>query len=205
MTPKQQILYSKPQFICLVRIASVLIAFALFPLWPLISLTLMVIAEALDMVDGYLARKYQAVSAFGTIADMLIDRLTPIFCFTALIILRPQWAPLFSILLAIDLLGHMAMIYCALLTPNIKHHKQLFQDVHWLLKLYYANSGIKKSVMVLCIFFYDLAMMAWIVSLLYFDGDQGLFLMSLTMLGAIKVYVHFLHIYYSFQLSLNLQ
>ena len=198
----QSILLSPPQWVSLVRIFSVVTAFFIFHQRPLLSITLICFAESLDMLDGYLARKYNAVSAFGAIADMIIDRLTPIFGFTTLISLAPLWSAPLSMLLALDLLGHMAMLYCAILKKDICHHKSLFVGVNRLLDLYYAESGIKRSFMVLSIIFYDLALMAWIINFILPNLMPTALLIALSILGSIKVYIHLQHLYYSFKLSL---
>lgn len=199
------VLWSKPQKVILIRIACILTAFSCFHWTPFLSLLLVAVSEALDILDGYFARRHNQVSAFGTIADMLIDRLTPIFCFSALIILKPQWAMIFSLLLAIDLLGHMAMIYCALLSPNIKHHKALFKNSHRHLNLYYAEKGYKRTFMAGCIFFYDTALFSLIAACLTPLYFSTLFLGCISLLGLTKVYIHLLHIFYSFKLSLSLE
>ena len=199
---KKQILCSPPQWVCFIRLSAMLMAFLLFQSHPFMSLSLVISAESLDMLDGYLARKFNATSDFGTIADMIIDRLTPIFCFYMLIGLEPQWAPFLSLLLALDLLGHMAMLYSALLIGNLTHHKKLFSTINPLLNLYYAPSGIKRSFMVLSIFFYDLALVSWLAYLISPNLLPLPLLTLLTGLGAIKVYIHLLHLYYSFKLSL---
>jgi len=198
-----QILFSKPQFVSLIRLVMMLCAFIMFSSVPLISISLVIISELLDALDGYLARKEDKVSDFGAIADLLIDRLTPVFCLTMLITLAPAWVAILSLILAIDLLGHMAMLYSALLTPNISHHKKIFIGANKLLTLYYAENGFKRSFMVLNIIFYNLAMLAWI---LYFLLPHFLSLSTvilLTILGSFKFYIHLLHIYYSFKITLG--
>ncbi len=201
MTNKQ-ILFSPPQLVSLIRILAVISAFFSFHSQPLTSIGLICFAESLDMIDGYLARKFNVVSAFGTIADMIIDRLTPIFCFTGLISLAPAWSASLSLLLAMDLLGHMAMIYSALLINNVSNHKELFIGVNQLLDLYYAEKGIKRSFMVLTIIFYDFALIAWLLYFIKPNLVPTSLLTMLTLLGSIKIYIHLQHLYYSFKLAL---
>jgi phosphatidylglycerophosphate synthase len=198
----QNILLSPPQWVSLVRIVSVITAFFIFHQRPVFSIALICFAESLDMLDGYLARKYNAVSAFGAIADMIIDRLTPIFGFTTLISLAPIWSAPLSMLLALDLLGHMAMLYCAILKQDICHHKTLFVGVNRLLDLYYAEKGIKRGFMVSTIIFYDLALISWLLHFIQPSLIPMPVLMALSILGSVKVYIHLQHLYYSFKLSL---
>ena len=195
-------LLSPPQIVSAIRLTFILSALLGFQRSPVLCVFLVAIAELMDMLDGYLARKYNAVSAFGAIVDMVIDRLTPIFCFTALISLLPAYTGLFSVLLALDLLGHMAMLYCAILQKDIQHHKNLFVGVHWLLDLYYAKAGHKKSFMVLTIVFYDIALLAGLLHLVAPQLMPMVILIPALVLGSIKVYVHLLHLYFSFKLSL---
>ena len=198
----KQILNSPPQWVCFIRLAAQLTALLIFQTQPYISISLLVMAELLDMLDGYLARKYNATSAFGTIADMVIDRLTPILCFSMLISLHPKWGAIFALLLALDLLGHMAMLYSALLMGNLTHHKKLFSNINPLLNLYYAPTGVKRFFMVSTIVFYDLALATWLIHFLNDALVPSLLLWSITALGTIKVYIHVLHLYYSFKLTL---
>lgn len=204
MTAKQ-ILLSPPQLICFSRLCAIIAAFCTFHNQPLLSLCLILSAESLDMLDGYVARKLNKSSAFGTIADMIIDRLTPIFCFTALISLKPHWSSGLSLLLALDLLGHMAMLYSALLIGDQSHHKKLLAHTHPLLNLYYAPKGAKRLFMVLSIAFYDLALISWILYFIFPLHMPMLLLSFFTLLGSMKVYIHMLHLYYSFKLSLPIK
>lgn len=197
-----QTLLSPPQGVSLVRVSCILSAFVLFHSHALFSISLVCFAELLDMLDGYLARKYNAVSAFGAISDMVIDRLTPIYGFTALISLAPNYTAIFSLLLALDLLGHMAMLYCAILKKEVRHHKHLFIGVSWLLDLYYSKEGLKRSFMVSTIVFYDLAILSWLLYLIQPALIPYPVLISLTVLASIKVYIHLQHLYYSFKLAL---
>lgn len=200
----KNVLYSKPQQVCYLRASLIILAALSFSFKPIISLLFIAFSELLDMVDGYLARKTNSVSAFGTIADMLIDRLTPIFCFGMLMVLKPSLMLVWLLLLAADLLGHMAMLYCALLSPSVSHHKQLFVGVNPVLNLYYAEKGIKRSFMVLSIVFYDLALLALAFNFIWPAVLPTFWLALITMLGGIKVYIHLLHLYYSFNLSLSI-
>lgn len=189
----------------LLRLVLILAAFAVFNYLPYISLLCVLCFELLDMFDGYIARRTKTVSSFGTIADMILDRLTPIFCFSVLIVIFPKWASLFALLLAADLLGHMAMLYCALLSRNIQHHKLLFRSHNKILDLYYADKGLRRFVMVFCIAGYDLAMVSLIIIGLK-PGVINLYFLQLILLwGASKVIIHLLHIYYSFKISLSIQ
>lgn len=198
----KHILLLPPQLICYARLFLILIAFIIFNHQASISLFLVFLSECLDMLDGYVARAIQYETPIGSILDFIIDRLAVIFGFSVLIALRPTYFPIFSFLLAIDLLGHMAMLYCGMLFKNISNHKKLFHNLHFLLDWYYAT-GKRKWFMVFTIVSYDIALFFLILYCLTPNAYLLRMALFFSVLGIIKAYIHLLHLYYSFKLTAN--
>ena len=73
-------------FLTLSRIIFAVIIFLLlmFPDGYLLALILFFIASFTDWLDGYLARKYNAVSQFGEILDPIADKILIVFVFFGL-------------------------------------------------------------------------------------------------------------------------
>ena len=198
----RNILLSPPQLVCYTRILLACIAVFIFHAHPFISMSLMIVAELLDMLDGYLARKLNQISNFGAIIDMITDRLSPICTCLIIVSLAPSWSAILTLFLALDLISHMAMLYSALLSGSSENHKKCLVKTTPILTLYYAPSGKKRCFMVLTIVFYYFAQIFWMIYLISPSYMPYPLLLTFTALGAIKVYIHILHLYYSLKLSL---
>ena len=62
--------------------------------WPWVAIGLFIVAAATDYLDGYLARKWQVVTAFGRVMDPFCDKLLilgALVCLAGPRFLVPQW------------------------------------------------------------------------------------------------------------------
>lgn len=95
------------------------------------------ISFACDGLDGWAARKFNQVSTFGAVLDMVTDRIS-----TAglLVILSQVYRPglFFLALLALDIASHWFQMYSTFLLGKASH-KDVKDSTSWLFKAYYGN------------------------------------------------------------------
>ncbi|CAN6601208.1 CDP-diacylglycerol--inositol 3-phosphatidyltransferase [Trichomonascus vanleenenianus] len=94
----------------------------------------------LDALDGAAARKYNQTSQFGAVLDMVTDRCTTSSLICYLCVVYPNWAPLFQLLVSLDLASHYMHMY-AMLTSGSASHKKVGKRSK-VLNLYYTNSTV---------------------------------------------------------------
>ncbi|GAB4853167.1 CDP-diacylglycerol-inositol 3-phosphatidyltransferase [Ancistrocladus abbreviatus] len=92
---------------------------------------------ACDALDGWFARKFNQVSTFGAVLDMVTDRVSTA-CLLALLaqIYRPGLV--FLSLLALDITSHWLQMYSTFLSGKASH-KDVKDSTNWLFKFYYGN------------------------------------------------------------------
>ncbi|KAI4297771.1 hypothetical protein L6164_037639 [Bauhinia variegata] len=90
-----------------------------------------------DAVDGWCARKFNQVSTFGAVLDMVTDRISTA---CLLVILSQVYRPglIFLSLLALDIASHWLQMYSTFLSGKASH-KDVKDSTNWLFKLYYGN------------------------------------------------------------------
>ncbi|KAL8234603.1 hypothetical protein R6Q59_020703 [Mikania micrantha] len=90
-----------------------------------------------DALDGWFARKYNQVSTFGAVLDMVTDRISTA---CLLVILSQVYRPsfVFLSLLALDIASHWFQMYSTFLAGK-SNHKDVKDSTSWLFKLYYGN------------------------------------------------------------------
>lgn len=90
-----------------------------------------------DGLDGWLARKFNQVSTFGAVLDMVTDRVSTA---CLLVILSQIYRPglIFLSLLALDITSHWFQMYSTFLAGKASH-KDVKDSTNWLLKAYYGN------------------------------------------------------------------
>ncbi|CAN8276740.1 unnamed protein product [Cochlearia groenlandica] len=90
-----------------------------------------------DAVDGWCARKFNQVSTFGAVLDMVTDRVSTA---CLLVILSQIYRPslVFLSLLALDIASHWLQMYSTFLSGKTSH-KDVKDSTSWLFKLYYGN------------------------------------------------------------------
>ncbi|PIA50915.1 hypothetical protein AQUCO_01100018v1 [Aquilegia coerulea] len=90
-----------------------------------------------DGIDGWFARKFNQVSTFGAVLDMVTDRVSTA-CLLAVLsqIYRPGLV--FLSLLALDVGSHWLQMYSTFLSGKVSH-KDVKDSTNWLFKAYYGN------------------------------------------------------------------
>ncbi|XP_014493211.1 probable CDP-diacylglycerol--inositol 3-phosphatidyltransferase 2 [Vigna radiata var. radiata] len=90
-----------------------------------------------DAVDGWCARKFNQVSTFGAVLDMVTDRISTA---CLLVVLSQLYQPglIFLSLLALDIASHWLQMYSTFLTGKASH-KDVKDSSNWLFRAYYGN------------------------------------------------------------------
>ncbi|KAK7250739.1 hypothetical protein RIF29_33374 [Crotalaria pallida] len=90
-----------------------------------------------DAVDGWAARKFNQVSTFGAVLDMVTDRISTA---CLLVVLSQVYRPgmVFLSLLALDIASHWLQMYSTFLLGKASH-KDVKDSTNWLFKAYYGN------------------------------------------------------------------
>ncbi|XP_077234747.1 CDP-diacylglycerol--inositol 3-phosphatidyltransferase 1-like isoform X1 [Tasmannia lanceolata] len=90
-----------------------------------------------DGLDGWFARKFNQVSTFGAVLDMVTDRVSTA---CLLVILSQLYRPglVFLSLLALDIASHWLQMYSTFLAGKA-NHKDVKDSSSWLFKAYYGN------------------------------------------------------------------
>ncbi|XP_050378609.1 CDP-diacylglycerol--inositol 3-phosphatidyltransferase 1 [Argentina anserina] len=101
-----------------------------------------------DGVDGWCARKFNQVSTFGAVLDMVTDRISTA---CLLVILSQVYRPglIFLSLLALDIGSHWLQMYSTFLLGKASH-KDVKDSTNWLFKAYYGNRMIMAYCCVAC-------------------------------------------------------
>ncbi|KAM7479453.1 hypothetical protein LguiA_027666 [Lonicera macranthoides] len=126
-----------PNIIGYIRIILNCVAFAIcFSEKKLFSL-LYFISFVCDALDGWFARKFNQVSTFGAVLDMVTDRISTA---CLLVILSQVYRPglVFLSLLALDIASHWLQMYSTFLVGKASH-KDVNDSTSWLFKAYYGN------------------------------------------------------------------
>ncbi|KAF2300092.1 hypothetical protein GH714_008456 [Hevea brasiliensis] len=87
-----------------------------------------------DGIDGWCARKFNQVSTFGAVLDMVTDRISTA---CLLVMLSQTWLGFVS-LLALDIASHWLQMYSTFLLGK-SSHKDVKDSSNWLFKAYYGN------------------------------------------------------------------
>ncbi|KAI5669475.1 hypothetical protein M9H77_19328 [Catharanthus roseus] len=98
---------------------------------------LYLISFVCDALDGWLARKFNQVSTFGAVLDMLTDRISTA---CLLVILSQVYRPglIFLSLLALDIGSHWLQMYSTFLVGK-SSHKDVKDSSNWLFRAYYGS------------------------------------------------------------------
>ncbi|XP_024028792.1 probable CDP-diacylglycerol--inositol 3-phosphatidyltransferase 2 [Morus notabilis] len=101
-----------------------------------------------DGIDGWCARKFNQVSTFGAVLDMITDRISTA---CLLVILSQVYRPglAFLSLLALDIASHWLQMYSTFLSGKVSH-KDVKDSTSWLFKLYYGNRMFMAYCCVAC-------------------------------------------------------
>ncbi|XP_030493224.1 probable CDP-diacylglycerol--inositol 3-phosphatidyltransferase 2 isoform X1 [Cannabis sativa] len=101
-----------------------------------------------DGIDGWCARKFNQVSTFGAVLDMITDRISTA---CLLVILSQVYRPglVFLSLLALDISSHWLQMYSTFLSGKVSH-KDVKDSTSWLFRLYYGNRMFMAYCCVAC-------------------------------------------------------
>ncbi|KAL5561208.1 hypothetical protein UlMin_030955 [Ulmus minor] len=101
-----------------------------------------------DGIDGWCARKFNQVSTFGAVLDMVTDRISTA---CLLVILSQVYRPglVFLSLLALDIGSHWMQMYSTFLSGKVSH-KDVKDSTSWLFRLYYGNRMFMAYCCVAC-------------------------------------------------------
>ncbi|KAJ0987935.1 hypothetical protein J5N97_006291 [Dioscorea zingiberensis] len=137
-----------PNIIGYIRVIMNIVAFALSvsnkPLFALLYF----ISFVCDGLDGWFARKFNQVSTFGAVLDMVTDRVSTA-CLLAVLsqLYRPGF--IFLALLALDIASHWLQMYSTFLSGKASH-KDVKDSSNWLLRAYYGNRLVMAFCCVAC-------------------------------------------------------
>ena len=124
-----------------------------------------------DVLDGYIARKYNAITDFGKLMDPLADKLTQISTLTTLYIKRiiPFWIVLVVIVKEIVLISGASFLYGKKLVVSSKWYGKLSTVILYLavvssfiIHIFSINSHFDTYLYALAIFFTLFAMVSYI-------------------------------------------
>ena len=101
---------------------------------PYAFFALYALSQLMDMLDGYMARRFDECSAFGAVLDMVLDRASDSMMFVLLGMLYPAANALFGGLALLDLCSHWTHMYVSVLCHH--HHKECTNPV---LRFYYRK------------------------------------------------------------------
>lgn len=90
-----------------------------------------------DGIDGWFARKFNQVSTFGAVLDMVTDRVSTA-CLLAVLSQLYRPGLVFLSLLALDITSHWLQMYSTFLSGKASH-KDVKDSTNWLFKAYYGN------------------------------------------------------------------
>ncbi|MCL7034261.1 hypothetical protein MKW94_014833 [Papaver nudicaule] len=92
-----------------------------------------------DGLDGWLARKFNQVSTFGAVLDMVTDRVSTACLLVVLSqCYRRPGSTIFLSLLSLDIASHWLQMYSTFLSGKATH-KDVKDSTNWLFRLYYGN------------------------------------------------------------------
>ncbi|XP_020241332.1 CDP-diacylglycerol--inositol 3-phosphatidyltransferase 1-like isoform X2 [Asparagus officinalis] len=114
-----------------------IVAFAVCFSNKLLFAVLYFISFACDALDGWFARKFNQVSTFGAVLDMITDRVSTACLLT---ILSQLYRPgmIFLSLLGLDIASHWLQMYSTFLSGKTSH-KDVKDKSSWLLRAYYKH------------------------------------------------------------------
>ncbi|KAK1259085.1 putative CDP-diacylglycerol--inositol 3-phosphatidyltransferase 2 [Acorus gramineus] len=137
-----------PNIIGYIRILMNCVAFAIcFSNKKLFSI-LYFISFVCDGLDGWFARKFNQVSTFGAVLDMVTDRVSTA---CLLVILSKLYRPslIFVALLALDIASHWLQMYSTFLSGKASH-KDVKDSSNWLFRAYYGHRYFMAFCCVAC-------------------------------------------------------
>ncbi|CAI0445356.1 unnamed protein product [Linum tenue] len=137
-----------PNIIGYVRVLMNVYAFAICFSNKQLFCILYFISFVCDGIDGWAARKFNQVSTFGAVLDMITDRISTA---CLLVILSQVYRPglTFVSLLALDIGSHWLQMYSTFLLGKASH-KDVKDSTSWLFRAYYGNRMFMAYCCVAC-------------------------------------------------------
>lgn len=126
-----------PNIIGYIRVIMNIVAFAICFSNKFIFAILYFISFACDALDGMAARKFNQVSTFGAVLDMITDRVSTA-CLLAILSQLYRPGLIFLSLLGLDIASHWLQMYSTFLSGK-SSHKDVKEESSWLLKAYYKH------------------------------------------------------------------
>ncbi|CAN1134533.1 CDP-diacylglycerol--inositol 3-phosphatidyltransferase 1 [Linum perenne] len=167
-----------PNIIGYVRVLMNIYAFAICFTNKRLFCLLYFISFVCDGIDGWAARKFNQVSTFGAVLDMITDRISTA---CLLVILSQVYRQVtcsvtpgltFVSLLALDIGSHWLQMYSTFLLGKASH-KDVKDSTSWLFRAYYGNRMFMAYCCVACEVLY--------ISLYLLAGNQTSHLMDVLM------------------------
>ncbi|ONK76103.1 uncharacterized protein A4U43_C03F23940 [Asparagus officinalis] len=126
-----------PNIIGYIRVVMNIVAFSICFSNKLLFAILYFISFACDALDGWFARKFNQVSTFGAVLDMITDRVSTA---CLLMILSQLYRPglVFMSLLGLDIASHWLQMYSTFLSGQASH-KDVKDKSNLLLRAYYKH------------------------------------------------------------------
>ncbi|KAL9256520.1 CDP-diacylglycerol--inositol 3-phosphatidyltransferase 1-like protein [Drosera capensis] len=126
-----------PNIIGYIRVLMNCVAFAISSSHKTLFVSLYFTSFVCDALDGWFARRYNQVSTFGAVLDMVTDRISTA---CLLVLLSQLYRPglIFLSLLALDIGSHWLQMYSTFLAGK-SSHKDVKDSSNWLFRLYYGN------------------------------------------------------------------
>ncbi|SCV04274.1 LAME_0H17150g1_1 [Lachancea meyersii CBS 8951] len=143
----KQVLWYIPNQIGYMRVFTATLSLFLMSKHPMWTTWIYGISCLLDALDGTMARKYNQTSSFGAVLDMVTDRSTTSSLICYLCVAYPKYAPLFQLLVSLDLSSHYMHMYATLTSGGASHKK--IEKEQWLLHLYYSR---RSALFTICAF-----------------------------------------------------
>lgn len=131
------IVFNLPNSVGFVRLILMLIGYCFVFSQPLIWYVMMQLSGCLDMLDGWLARKFNQQSKLGQCFDMVLDRIYENTACIMMCLIYPHYYLLFVAIIIIDLSSHFMLIYKTHLYHQSSH--KAVSSANFLLVIYYNN------------------------------------------------------------------
>lgn len=110
-----------------------------------LGIGLYIASYGLDALDGLAARMFNQSSLFGSMMDMLTDRVSTMCLLMTLGHLYSKYIFIIQLLLVVDIVSHWLYFFAASIQGK-KSHKSSSSETNKLMRLYYENKLVLTSV-----------------------------------------------------------
>ncbi|XP_040582682.1 CDP-diacylglycerol--inositol 3-phosphatidyltransferase [Lepeophtheirus salmonis] len=128
-----------PNLIGYTRIFLLIISIAVMQSHYILCATCYGLSAALDMVDGYAARKFNQCSRLGALLDMLTDRCGTMALVFTLGIFYPSYSFFLSLSSIIDISMHWIHCHVSVVRGQTSHKSGMDKSLPFILRFYYEN------------------------------------------------------------------